>query len=38
MHFSGGATFAIMTSLFQCLTGLGLSPGVAWRASFAIVP
>ncbi|KAF8804928.1 putative high affinity nitrate transporter [Phlegmacium glaucopus] len=38
-NMGGGATFAIMTSLFQSLTDrLGLSPHVAWRAAFAIVP
>lgn len=37
--FSGGATFAIMTSLFQSLTQTyGLTTHVAWRAAFAIVP
>jgi len=37
--FSGGATFAIMTSLFQTLTQTyGLTTHVAWRAAFAIVP
>ncbi|KXN90612.1 Nitrate transporter [Leucoagaricus sp. SymC.cos] len=36
---SGGATFVIMTSLFQSLTGtLDLSTHVAWRAAFVIVP
>lgn len=37
-NVSGGATFAIMTSLFQGLTSRGLTPHVAWRASFAIIP
>ncbi|KAF8805920.1 putative high affinity nitrate transporter protein 2 [Phlegmacium glaucopus] len=38
-NMGGGATFAIMTSLFQSLTDrLGLSTHVAWRAAFAIVP
>jgi len=37
--FSGGATFAIMTTLFEALTHTyGLSAHVAWRAAFAIVP
>ncbi|KDR71729.1 hypothetical protein GALMADRAFT_270867 [Galerina marginata CBS 339.88] len=34
----GGATFIIMGSVFQGLTASGLTPHVAWRASFAIVP
>lgn len=38
-NMGGGATFAIMTSLFQSLTQTyGLSTHVAWRAAFAIVP
>ncbi|KAF8887007.1 putative high affinity nitrate transporter [Gymnopilus junonius] len=37
-NMGGGATFAIMTSLFQSLTARGLTPHVAWRASFAVVP
>ncbi|KAF9480636.1 putative high affinity nitrate transporter [Pholiota conissans] len=37
-NMGGGATFAIMTSVFQSLTARGLTPHVAWRASFAIVP
>ncbi|PPQ70963.1 hypothetical protein CVT25_012098 [Psilocybe cyanescens] len=37
-NMGGGATFAIMTSLFQGLTSRGLTPHVAWRASFAIIP
>ncbi|PPQ68007.1 hypothetical protein CVT26_007370 [Gymnopilus dilepis] len=38
LYSRGGATFAIMTTLFQSLTARGLSSHVAWRASFAIVP
>lgn len=35
----GGATFAIMASLYASLTTVhGLSNHVAWRAAFAIVP
>jgi NNP family nitrate/nitrite transporter-like MFS transporter len=38
-NMGGGATFAIMTSLFQALRDkYGLSTHVAWRAAFAIVP
>ncbi|KAF9007402.1 nitrate transporter [Cyathus striatus] len=35
---NGGATFAIMTSLFESLRSRGMSQHVAWRAAFAIVP
>jgi len=35
----GGATYAIMSALFQSLTrSLRLSPHVAWRVAFVIVP
>ncbi|KAG5335747.1 hypothetical protein C0989_000490 [Termitomyces sp. Mn162] len=34
----GGATFAVMTSLYAALIQTGMTPHVAWRASFAIVP
>ncbi|KAG6901834.1 hypothetical protein C0995_007405 [Termitomyces sp. Mi166 len=34
----GGATFAIMTSLYAALVKIGMTQHVAWRASFAIVP
>lgn len=37
-NMGGGATFAIMTSLYQSLRARGLSQHIAWRASFAIVP
>uniref|UniRef100_A0A8H7XXD5 Nitrate/nitrite transporter n=1 Tax=Psilocybe cubensis TaxID=181762 RepID=A0A8H7XXD5_PSICU len=37
-NMGGGATFAIMTSLFQSLTSRGMTSHTAWRASFAIVP
>jgi len=38
-NMGGGATFAIMTTLFQALTDRHhLTPHVAWRAAFAIVP
>jgi hypothetical protein len=38
-NYSGGATYAIMAALFQSLThSLRLSPHVAWRAAFVIVP
>jgi len=38
MYFRGGATFAIMVSLYEGLRNQGLSQHVAWRAAFAIVP
>jgi len=34
----GGVTFVVLTSLFQSLVRDGLTPHVAWRAAFAIVP
>ncbi|KAG6847502.1 hypothetical protein H0H93_007691 [Arthromyces matolae] len=37
-NMGGGATFAIMTSLYQGLVATGMTQHVAWRASFAIVP
>jgi NNP family nitrate/nitrite transporter-like MFS transporter len=37
-NMGGGATFAIMTSLYDSLLRQGLSQHVAWRAAFAIVP
>ncbi|KAF5354720.1 hypothetical protein D9756_005270 [Leucocoprinus leucothites] len=38
-NMGGGATFIIMTSLFQSLTTTyGLTEHVAWRAAFVIVP
>ncbi|KAG6810698.1 hypothetical protein H0H92_010697 [Tricholoma furcatifolium] len=37
-NMGGGATFAIMTSLYQALLASGMTQHVAWRASFAIVP
>ncbi|KDR71725.1 hypothetical protein GALMADRAFT_143523 [Galerina marginata CBS 339.88] len=37
-NMGGGATFAIMGSVFQSLTASGLTPHVAWRATFAIIP
>jgi len=38
-NMGGGATYAIMAGLFQSLTqSLGLSPHIAWRVAFAIVP
>jgi len=37
-NMGGGATFAIMVSLYQSLRHRGLSEHVAWRAAFAIVP
>jgi NNP family nitrate/nitrite transporter-like MFS transporter len=36
--FRGGATFAIMVSLYSSLRSDGLSGHTAWRAAFAIVP
>ncbi|KAG6916079.1 hypothetical protein DXG01_008553 [Tephrocybe rancida] len=37
-NMGGGATFAIMTSLYQALSVSGMTQHVAWRASFAIIP
>jgi len=38
-NLGGGATFCIMTGLFQALTrDHGLTNSVAWRSAFAIVP
>jgi NNP family nitrate/nitrite transporter-like MFS transporter len=37
-NMGGGATFAIMVSLYEGLRNQGLSQHVAWRAAFAIVP
>ncbi|KAG6884420.1 hypothetical protein C0993_011292, partial [Termitomyces sp. T159_Od127] len=37
-NMGGGATFAIMTSLYAALVKAGMTQHVAWRASFAIVP
>ncbi|KAF8641372.1 hypothetical protein AX16_009993 [Volvariella volvacea WC 439] len=37
-NMGGGATFAIMVSLYEALLHRGLTSHVAWRASFAIVP
>lgn len=37
-NMGGGATFAIMVSLYASLRGDGLSQYSAWRAAFAIVP
>ncbi|KAI5995345.1 major facilitator superfamily domain-containing protein [Pisolithus orientalis] len=34
----GGVTFIIMVSLYNSLVSDGLTPHVAWRAAFAIVP
>ena len=35
---SGGATFAIMVSLYSSLRSYEISNHSAWRAAFAIVP
>ncbi|KAG2006712.1 nitrate transporter [Coprinopsis cinerea AmutBmut pab1-1] len=37
-NMGGGATFAIMTSLYTALRQAGLTEHVAWRVSFASVP
>ncbi|KAG6852833.1 hypothetical protein C0991_008706 [Blastosporella zonata] len=37
-NMGGGATFAIMTSLYEALRLSGMTQHVAWRASFAVVP
>jgi NNP family nitrate/nitrite transporter-like MFS transporter len=37
-NMGGGATFVIMTSLYESLLRLGLTQHVAWRVSFAAVP
>ncbi|KAG6864420.1 hypothetical protein C0991_009633 [Blastosporella zonata] len=37
-NMGGGATFAIMTSLYATLRSNGMTQHVAWRVSFAIVP
>lgn len=38
LSLSGGATFAVMVSLYASLRSDGLSQHSAWRAAFAIVP
>ncbi|TFK21047.1 nitrate transporter [Coprinopsis marcescibilis] len=37
-NMGGGATFAIMTSLYTALRNAGLTEHIAWRVSFAAVP
>ena len=34
----GGVTFVVMIALYDALVSDGLTPHVAWRAAFAIVP